>query len=184
MAILAPDLDRILHLAIDKAVAVAVLREMAIGALHPLFGVNVHQMDRLAGIDPDGDELALALAAEFLGIVGPDDLALGIEQIARAIALEHRAEIPAVAVVIGELRVLRPGVQIIDVAQEIRVRPIAARVRALGVALQCGMGFGGGGIFLLRGPHQRRIRLIIPHRIAEIAVQEDVGLVHVAGHAL
>src|SRR3546814_5874353 len=50
VAILAADLDRIRDLALDIAVAVAVLREVAVGALHPLFGVDVHHMDRLAGI--------------------------------------------------------------------------------------------------------------------------------------
>ena len=34
------------------------------------------------------------------------------------------------------------------------------------------------------GPHLRRVRFIIPHRVAEVGVQEDVRLVHVAGHAL
>src|SRR3546814_5650890 len=33
-------------------------------------------------------------------------------------------------------------------------------------------------------PHLRRVRFIIPHRVAEVGVQEDVRLVHVAGHAL
>src|SRR3546814_11533929 len=58
----------------------------------------------------------------FFGIFGIDDMRLvgtigrhiapGIEQIAVAVALEHAAEIPAVAVIVGELGVL---VAVVDV---------------------------------------------------------------------
>src|SRR3546814_12269723 len=34
------------------------------------------------------------------------------------------------------------------------------------------------------GPHLSRVRFIIPYRVAEVGIQEDVGLVPVAGHAL
>ena len=211
MAILAADLHCIGDLAVDQAVAVAILREMAVGALHALLGVDVHQMDGLAGlladigeqflglgielgigrIDDDAllvDELALRVSpveAELFRIFRIDDLARCIEQVAHAIALEDRAEIPAVAVIVGELRVLRLRVHIvIDAADEIDVAPLAARRRRLGVAFEHLMHFGGGRIFLLGRPHQRRVGLIVPHGVAEIAVQEDVRLVHVAVHAL
>ncbi len=51
-----------------------------------------------------------------------DDLAAMIEQIARAVLLEHRAKHPAVAMEIGELRVLRPGVEVGQVRQELADR--------------------------------------------------------------
>ena len=106
VAVLAADFDRARHLAHDQAAAVAVLLEMTIGALHALLGVDVHQVDRLARVDAWRNERTLALLAPFLGIVGADDLAVGIEQVALAVALEHPAEVPAVAVVVGELGVL------------------------------------------------------------------------------
>src|SRR3546814_12919946 len=72
MAVLAPDLDGVRHFAIDEAVAMAVLREMAVRALQPLFGMNVHQMHGLAWIGADGNELPLPLPAPFFRIVGRD----------------------------------------------------------------------------------------------------------------
>ena len=40
MAILATDLDRISHFAMNKAIAMAILRKMAIHALHADLGMN------------------------------------------------------------------------------------------------------------------------------------------------
>ena len=34
------------------------------------------------------------------------------------------------------------------------------------------------------GPHGRRVTLVIPHGVTEIGIEEDIGLVHVAIHAL
>src|SRR3546814_11147510 len=89
MAVLAPDLDGVRHFAIDEAVAMAVLREMAVRALQPLFGMNVHQMHGLAWIGADGNELPLPLPAPFFRIVGRPDLAVRVEQIALPVALEQ-----------------------------------------------------------------------------------------------
>ena len=215
MAVLAADLYRIGDLAIDQAVAVPVLAEVAIDALHAELGMDVHHVHRLAGIGADGHELALACLAEFLRIVGRDHvggigapgrhIAFRIEQIALAVALQDRAEVPAMAVIVGKLRVLGLGIEVIDVAHEIDIGPQTARRCAFRVAIERGAHFLGGGIMLLlvdalivffrhalglgravfrSRPQQRRVGFIIPHRVAEIAVQEDVGLVHVAIHAL
>src|SRR3546814_1142103 len=83
-------------------------------------------------------------------------------------------------------------------------RSQAARTGALRVAFERLVDLGRGRITLLlvgplivliahprrarrgvfgAGPHLRRIRFIVPHRVAEIGVQEDVRLVHVTGHA-
>ena len=184
VAVLAADLHRVGDLAIDIAVAVAVLREVAVGALHALFGVDIHQMDGLARVDAGRDELGLVALAPFLGVVVGDDLALGIEQIALAVALQDGAEIPAVAVIVGELRVLELGIEVVDVAQEVDVGPFAQGRGALGVAVVDLPDFLGGRIFLLLGPHVRRVGFIVPHRVAEVGVHEHVRLVHVAVHAL
>ncbi len=123
VAVLAADLDRIGDLSVDKPVAVAVLGEVAIGALQSLLGVNVHHVDRLARILAHFDELRFALAPPFLGIIGVDDIAFGVEQVAFAIAFQDGAEIPAMAMIIGELRVLELGIEIVDIAQEIDIAP-------------------------------------------------------------
>jgi hypothetical protein len=185
VAVLATDLDRVGDLTVDQAVAVVVLREVTVGALQALLGVNVHHVDRLALLFADGGEFGHAVLAELLGIVGRDDLAGGVEQIALAIALVDRAEVPAMAVIVGELGVLRTRIDVvIDVAREVEVAPFADRGGAFRVALIDAVALGHRRILLLFRPHQRRIGLIIPHRVAEVGIEEDVGLVHVAVHAL
>ena len=72
VAVLAADFDGVRHFAEDEAAAVRVLREMAVGALHALLGVDVHQLHGFAGIGARRNELAFALLAPFLRIVGRD----------------------------------------------------------------------------------------------------------------
>ena len=162
----------------------AVLREVAIGALQSLFSMDVHQMHSLARIDAGFDEFPFTGLAPFLGIIRGDDTARCIEQIAFAVALQNCPEIPAMAVVIGELRVLELAVEIIDIAQKIELGPFALWRRAFGIALQHVMGFLGGRVLLLLRPHLGRVGFIVPHGVTKVAVQEDIGLVHVTIHAL
>src|SRR3546814_3133871 len=85
----------------------------------------------------------IAALAPVRGILGVDDMrgigaigryvSAGVEQIAAAVALEDAAEAPAVAVIVGELRVLVRVVAVIDVAQEFDVGTQAARAGALRV---------------------------------------------------
>src|SRR3546814_3269065 len=58
------------------------------------------------------------------------------QQIADPVALEDAAEIPAMAVIVGELGVLVAVVDVIDVAQKFDVGPKPARSRALGIAFE------------------------------------------------
>ena len=61
----------------------------------------------LPGLTPGGTNLPSPALRHFCGIVGRDDLAVRVEQVALAVALEHRAEVPAMAVIVGELGVLQ-----------------------------------------------------------------------------
>ena len=219
MTILAADLHAVGNFAMDHAVAVAILGKVAIGALHAHFGVDIHQVHCLAGLAGARGggrfhELRLAGLPELFRIIRIDDVrsigaiaghvAAGIEQIAFAIALVHGAEIPAVAVIIGELGILHLVIAVVHRPQEIQIRPGAARRCGFGVALVGGAHFGGRGVTLLleqalilgfahawrlgiriflARPHARRVTFIIPHRIAIVGVHEHVGLVHVAIHA-
>ncbi len=95
-------------------------------------------------------------------------LAVRVEQVARAVALEHRAEIPAVAVVVGELRVLELRVERRDIAQEFRIAPLAAD-RA--PPRDCGRGSSRAsasvGYFCFFGHMDGRVGLVVPHDVAE-----------------
>ena len=94
------------------------------------------------------------MIGHFLGrvgfrIAGAQDLAIGVEQIALAVTLEDAAEVPAMAVIVGELGVLVAVVHVIDVAQKLDVGPQAARARAFRIAFENLVDFGGGRIALL-----------------------------------
>ena len=101
----------------------AVLRIVAIRALHALFGMDRHEMHRLARIGARFDKFGFILAAEFLRIVIVDNIAVLIEQIALAVAFEDRAEIPSVPVIVGKLRVFELRIEVIDIAQKIEISP-------------------------------------------------------------
>ena len=147
VAVAAADLDRVGDLAVDEAVAVRVLAEMAVGALQAALGMDVHHVDGAAGIDAGGHEQALAGAAEGVGIAGRDDVAVGVEQIALAVAAEDAAEVPAMAVIVGELGLAGERVHpVVDLAQEVDVAPQAARRGGLGVAVEHLVDLGRGRI--------------------------------------
>ena len=107
---------------------------MAIGALQAALGMDVHHVHRAARIGAGRHEQPLAVAPEGVGIIGRDRPAVGIDHIAFAVAAENGAEVPAVAVIVGELGVSRQRVHpVIDLAQELDVGPQAARRAPSGV---------------------------------------------------
>src|SRR3546814_9354577 len=127
-------------------------------------------------------------------VCSSDLIAIGGQQFADPVALEDAAEIPASAVIVGELGVLVAVVDVIDVAQKFDVGPKPARSRALGIAFEHLMHLGRGRIALLliflliflvahprrawraifrTWPHLRRVRFIIPHRVAEVGVRSE-----------
>ena len=88
VAIDAIDFDRGARLAVDFAVAVIVLREMAIVALHAFFEMNVGEVDGFR---------------KTIGIFEGDGVSVFVEPIAFAIVIEDGAKNPAVSVKVGEL---------------------------------------------------------------------------------
>ena len=121
---------------------------------------------------------------EFFRIIVGDDRTLGIEQRALAVALENCPEVPAVTVVVGELGVLELWIQTRDILQELGVSPFTPSSGFFGVAVQALAHLGIGRIALLFGPHERRVRFVVPHRVSVKRIHENVGLVHMADHAL
>ncbi len=101
------------------------------------------------GLTAGGDEQALVGPAEGVGIAGRDDLAVGVEQIALAVAAEDAAEVPAMAVIVGELGLAGERVHpVVDLAQELDVGPQAARRGAFGIAVEHRVDLGRGRIGL------------------------------------
>ncbi len=188
MAVAALDLDGRADLAVELGVAVHVLDEVAIDAVHPLLQVDVELVDR----DPIAPRLgaiergllgrggiAGAIALLQLGgqphgrhqrrgrLVG-HGLAAVVEQLPVPILLEHGAEDPAVAVEVGELRVPRLRVQLGDPFQKRRVGPVPPRRRLVRIRHHRAGEFLGGGVFLSRRVHQLAVGLLVPPHVAGV----------------
>ena len=122
VAIHAIDLDGVTRFSVEFAVAVAVLLEVAVDAVHSLFQMDVFEVHRLP---------------ELVGIVERNRLVILIEQVAFAIVLECCAENPAMAVEVGKLGVLQLAVELgrAGFLQEVRVdhRPRTAERSGLRV---------------------------------------------------
>ena len=108
------NLDRRARLAVDFSVAVIVLLEMAIVALHPFFEMNVGEMHRFT---------------EAVRIVERDLLAVPVEPVSSAVVVEHGPEDPAMSVKIRELRGLQLLVEFraARLLQELFAAPKSAR---------------------------------------------------------
>ncbi len=169
MAIDAGDFDCGRHFTVDVPVAVIVLLEMAVNAMHADIHVHRAEVHRFF---------------HLVRILVTDGAAVFIKQGTLAIALEHGAEIPAVAVVIGELGIFQFRIQFRNIGKEFRIAPFAANRRAFGIAVEYFANLGGGRVFLFFGPHERGIRFVIPHGVAVETVHENVRLMHMANHAL
>ena len=170
MAVHTADLYGVARLAVELAVAVDVLRVVAVDALHPLFKVDVFEMHRLA---------------ERIAGVG-QQVAVLIEQVTMAVALVDRAEDPAVGVEVSELRVLQIGVEggRADLLEELRVAPVAARRRALRVAHGDIMLLLQARIVLYRGIHLLAVGLVVPPGVAVVGGDHVRAGMDMAGHAL
>ena len=107
-----------------------------------------------------------------------------VEQRAFAITLENVAEIPAVAVVVGELRVLQRGIELGNFFRKFRVAPKPANRGLFGIAIKNFACFRVSRIFLFFRPHRWRVGLVVPHGRAVETIHKHVRLVHVADHAL
>ena len=169
MAIDAIDRRRVARLAVELAVSVHVLFEMAISALHSVCEMDVFQVDRFR-------ELVRIVVRDF--VIGK------IEQVAFAIVLEDRAENPAVPVVIGELRMFEFRIQLRNAIEKILVAPKSLRRRRLGIALRFDDQLVICRIALHFRIHEFAVGLLVPPDVTEERIHEEIALVHVAVHAL
>ena len=171
VAIHAIDLDGVARLSVEFAVAVAVLLEVAVDAVHSFFQMDVFEVHRLL---------------ELVGIVEWNYLVVLVEQVAFAIVLEDGAEDPAMTVEVGELGVLQLLVELgrAGLLQEVRVGPEAANGGALGIARLNLVLLGRAGMALLGGPHVLAIHFVVPPGVAEVGRDHVRARMDVADHAL
>ena len=96
------------RLSVNLSIAMIVLIEMAVRALHSLFQMNVRKVHRLA---------------ESLWIVERNNLVVLVEPVPFSIVFVDAAKNPAVPVVIGKLGMLELRIQFRDFVEELLVSP-------------------------------------------------------------
>src|SRR5258708_17317762 len=171
VAIDAVDFDGGARLAVDFPVAMIVLREMAVVALHSFLEMDVGEVDGFA---------------ETVGIVERNLLAFLVEPVSFAIVVKNGAEDPPMAVEISELPGLQPLVEFgaADVFEEFFVPPEAAHRGALWIAFERLIALLLRWVALPCWIHLVPIDFVVPPR--EPAIRRDhvrTG-VNVANHAL
>ena len=169
VAVRAGDLHGRPRLAVELAVAVRVLLEVAVGAVHALLEMDVPEVHGLL---------------EAGGVVGRHHLAVGVEHVALAVLLVDGPEHPAVAVKIGELGAGQLRVEVGDVGEEVEVRPLSAEGGALGVALLDRVDLPRTERRLPLGIHQLAVGLVVPPGVPVVALGHRGPGVHVTDHAL
>src|SRR5580658_1001921 len=171
MAIHAIDFNGVACFSIQFSVAVAVLLEMAVDAMHSLFQMDVLQVDGFF---------------ELLRIVERNLVSLGIEKIAFAVVLEGRPENPSVTVEIGELGVLEVPVEFRcpSLLQEPHVGPVAANRGPLRIPRLDQLLFLRTGMALLFRIHLVAIDLVVPPGVAKIRCDHVGTGMDVANDAL
>src|SRR5260221_9596724 len=158
-------------LAINFSVAVIVLAEVAIAALHSLFQVDVREMNGFA---------------EFFWIVERNLLVVFVEPIAFTVVRIHAAIDPAVSVKIGELGGLKLLVEFrtAGLFQKFFVAPQSSRRGGFWIFQRGLVTVLFGRIFLFRRVHFFAINFVVPPGQSEIGGQHIRAGVHVADHAL
>src|ERR1700745_3252008 len=96
MTVFARDLDRSAWFVVEISVAMRILPEMAINAMHAAFEMDVVEMNRFF---------------ELRRIIRRDDVSLRIEQVSFAIAFEDFPKQPAMPVKVCKLRVAQQCVE-------------------------------------------------------------------------
>src|SRR5579885_2434559 len=169
VAVLAADLDGVADLAVEVSVAVGVTLEVAVGALHPVFVVDVLKLDG---------------AAPFVrGVIG-DHMAVPIEEAARFIAFPHVSEDPSMAVKVRDLDIRKARIEFRAAGQERIVGPQSLDVGGFRVGHQVNRFLIRGDLLWSRGIEVFAVALVVPPDGAVIAV-DDVGAgMNVADHAL
>ena len=206
VAVDAGDLDRRPHLAVEFRIAMHVLDEVAVDAVHAALHVDVEQMHgqsvalvgdrRLLGPDLFG-RLAVGPAVDLanplrhlhgrpqcpVARVG-DWLAAVVEQVALAVVLEDGAVGPAVAVKVGELRLLGAVVEIGEVGEKLGIGEPVLRGRLVRIGELAVDHLLGGRIPLLPRVDEVAVGLLVPPHVADVAVHHRRAGMDVADDAL
>ena len=171
VAIDAIDFYGIACFSVEFAIAVTVLLEVAVNAVHPFLEMDVLEVHRLS---------------ELVRIFKRNRLVIFVEQVAFAVVLESRAKNPTMAMKVGKLRVLKLLVELggAGLFQEVYVRPETSNRGAFGIAGLNAILLLRTGMALLGGPHVLAVHFVVPPGVPEIGCDHVRPRMHVADHAL
>src|SRR3989475_2828314 len=171
VAIDAVDFNGGAGLAVNFSVAVIVLREMAVVALHPFFEMDVSEVYGFA---------------ETVWVIKCNLLPVFVEPVSFAIVMEDRSEDPAMAMEISKLRSLQLLVEFgtAGLFQKFFIAPEAAYRSALRIAHERFVALFFRGVALLRWIHLVAIHFVIPPGKAKIRRDHVRAGMNVADHAL
>src|ERR1700747_3689995 len=171
VAINAIDFHRGAWFAVNFSIAVIVLAEVAIGALHPFFQVDIRKVDGFA---------------KPFRVVKRDLLAVLVEPVAFAIVRVYSAIDPAMPVEIRKLRGFQLLVEFLTASllQKFFIAPQSARGGGFWIFQRGSVAFFFSGIFLCGGIHFFAVDFIVPPRQTEISGEHVRSRMHVADHAL
>src|SRR6185369_11598217 len=113
-------------------------------------------------------------------------VAVGVEQVALAVAFEDFTKQPAMPVKVCKLCVAKQCVEGggSRIFQKVEVGPQTTKARAFRIAIEFLLLFILTGIVLRRGIHLRTVALVVPPGEAEIARDHVCAGMHVTNHAL
>ena len=171
MAIHAIDLHCRARLPINFPVAVIILREMAIRALHAFLQMNVGQVHGLL---------------KLLRIVERDRLPVLVQPVPFSIVVINPAKHPAMPVKIRKLRRLQFGIELraACLLQKFVLAPQPARRRHFRILQRCLVSLFLAGIPLLWRIHFAAVNFVIPPRQPEICRHHVRARMDMADHAL
>src|ERR1051325_6867705 len=159
---------------------------MTIGTVHPFFQMYVLEMDRHSGPTFFPFLFRTRLHRLLQLLIGhiSYDVPLVIQQIPFPVTLEHRAEIPPVPMVVGKLCMFELTVELTHLCEKFWIRPLPSNGCLFRISIENLPFLFLSWVLLLLRPHRFAIGLVIPHCVTQIAIHEDVGLMHMARHAL
>src|ERR1041384_8878 len=188
VTIYAIDFYRVADLAIELAVAVIVLLEMTIYAVHSFLEVNVLQVNRQPFVRRIiGD--AFGSAFELVRVDISDDVVVRIEEVTFPIVFKHVAIDPSVSVEVGELSVLELRVDLVaDRPEKVYAAPLASKRRFFRIARQNLLLFLRSrfleSFFAELRIHFLGVGFKVPPRRAVVAHQNKRARMHVTNNTL
>src|SRR5215510_4267708 len=185
VTIYAIDLNCCSNFPVQLSIAVVVLFEVTINAVHALFFVNVLHVNRNAVSPGAVAYWFIDRSLEFFVGQFTDRIVLGIEKIAFSVVFENIAIYPTVSIEICKLSVFQLRIHVVaDLLQEVEFAPLAPERRLFRVPQDCVSSLFRTELSFLLRIHLVAVCLEIPPHRTEIRVQHCCPGMHMTDDTL